>query len=598
MLRIILALLAIAGTSQAQVYNRVNGGGGGSIPNPITSQVSTSLVTATNAVILNTISTTNLYASGTLFGASTGVSNSGLVTIKQRTNGATSLDGLLVESPAGVSFRAFCDSTKCVLNRSGQANHMTLASSGQVGIGVATANAALEVSGTVSSTQLGVNGYTLKASGTNLTMGSPVVTITSTNNTAFGFQTLTSNTVGATGNMTAFGYQALRNANTGPNTAFGYQAGSNITTAANNTAVGSGALAATTTQGGNTAVGANALLSVSDSTSTNNVAVGYGAMASATTGTNNVYIGYSAGNNAVRTDNQVAVGALAMQLVSGSGPNDPAKFNNAIGFSALKGGATVVSNSGDSNNAFGYNAGTGITTGSSNTLIGHNAGSTLTTGSSNLLIGFNVQTPGNSATVNNWMNIQDTISGSYASGGSLTVAVGTQFAGPVTATTLAAGSKLVNGMIYNGPYVYATTSQTYTFPNTGPTIVTLSTVLSPTLYLDPSSTITSKGTISPTAGIYYFNAGVRATVSASVVVSLYVKKGTNDSCSTGAQTYALWGANNQTAVENLVRPTVSGMVNVNSGEYVCLFLEHNSPGSLPVTSGATDVFFNMFRIKE
>jgi hypothetical protein len=106
-------------------------------------------------------------------------------------------------------------------------------------------------------------------------------------NTAFGFDALTSNTTAS--NNTAIGAGALFSNDTGSsNTATGSSALTSNTTGTNNTASGFFALQNNTAGLENTAIGAKAL---KKSTGTKNIGIGYQAGVTLTSGNNNIYIG-------------------------------------------------------------------------------------------------------------------------------------------------------------------------------------------------------------------------------------------------------------------------------------------------------------------
>lgn len=252
--------------------------------------------------------------------------------------------------------------------------------------------------------------------------------ITGVNNTAVGYQALTTGTTLT--NNTAVGYLALKlstgNNNTAigsqagaaiasatDNTIIGYQAGLAMTTSGFNVAIGSGALAVKTTQTSysiaigyqaigagtaassdthNVAIGYRTLYNINGGgdnvcicniaggsiTSGNwNVAIGYSALGGNTTGANNVAIGQSA-LGAPITSNSIAIGYSALNVCTANGAV-------AVGYGAL-----AVASSGAANVAVGLNAGVAVSTGASNTIIGTSAAPTLTTGSSNILLGSGV----------------------------------------------------------------------------------------------------------------------------------------------------------------------------------------------------------------
>jgi len=174
---------------------------------------------------------------------------------------------------------------------------------------------------------------------------------TGTDDTAAGYQVLTSNTTGSynaavgsyalasnsTGhNSSAFGYAALYHNTTGiqndafgdaalafnttgnGNAAFGTAAleknttGGSSTQTGANSAFGNFALSANTTAGGNSAFGFSAL--TANTTGANNVAVGAAALAGLTTGVSNIAIGTGAGGNLNAAEsNDIYIGNSGIQ---------------------------------------------------------------------------------------------------------------------------------------------------------------------------------------------------------------------------------------------------------------------------------------------
>jgi len=198
-------------------------------------------------------------------------------------------------------------------------------------------------------------------------------------NTAIGYNSLTSNTTGygntglgpftlaatTTGNrLTALGARTLENNTTGElNTALGYRSLSANTTGSWNTATGNGSMFVNTTGSYNTAYGYRPLFNNSS-------------------GDENVSIGSQTLYNSSVSDGNVAIGANAMQYYASvnTGNTD----NVAVGRNTFQG----VS---------------GATTGERNTAIGALAGDSITTGSDNILIGYSTDTP--TATTNEYLNI-------------------------------------------------------------------------------------------------------------------------------------------------------------------------------------------------
>ena len=267
----------------------------------------------------------------------------------------------------------------------------------------------------------------------------------STNNTAFGYASLSNNTTGT--NNTATGSNALASNTTGVlniaygnytlslntsgsyNTGVGTQALSSNTTGNYNTAMGLFSLNKSTTGANNSAVGTVSL--TNNLTGSDNTAMGYGALSSNTTGNNNTAIGEGAGGNNTTGNTNVALGILSL-----SG-NETGNSNVAIGASALwqsASGSNMVA-VGDSalynqttNNA-GYYFNTAVgskallnnTTGYSNTGFGFSAMKNNTIGVQNVGIGVQALYSNNTGTNNTGI-------GTYAllnnSGGSNNTAIG------------------------------------------------------------------------------------------------------------------------------------------------------------------------------
>jgi len=235
-------------------------------------------------------------------------------------------------------------------------------------------------------------------------------------NTAVGYQTLQSDTIGAAN--TAIGYQALnQNTNGIYNTAVGDHALLSNTSGSYNNAIGVGTLYLNTSGSFNTANGVDAL--EQNISGSENVAEGFGAMALTTNDIDIVAIGYQALQNDNAFDNgditsgsgaNTAVGYQALQADTlGYGntavgylalnenlhgafntanglyalySNNSGNFNSAYGIYAL-----LDNTSGSENIAFGFNALGFSTNGSSNIALGAGAGDNLTSGDNNIYIG-------------------------------------------------------------------------------------------------------------------------------------------------------------------------------------------------------------------
>jgi Chaperone of endosialidase len=179
---------------------------------------------------------------------------------------------------------------------------------------------------------------------------------TGANNTAIGFDALSSNTIGS--DNTATGSSSLRLNTTGDNnTATGHFALFNNTSGDSNTAIGSNALLTNTTGFNNTANGFDALKG--NSSGVANTASGADALSSNTTGLDNT-----------------ANGTVAL-------------FKNTIGSNNTANGSQALldNTTGDNNTAHGANALLNNTTGDNNIALGESAGLNLTTGKNNIDIG-------------------------------------------------------------------------------------------------------------------------------------------------------------------------------------------------------------------
>jgi hypothetical protein len=176
----------------------------------------------------------------------------------------------------------------------------------------------------------------------------------------------------------ALGYQTLQSNNGSYNVGIGGQALYSNTTASRNTAVGYQAGYANTT-GHITALGSYALQN--NTTGNNNVGIGgndevYGAaLQSNTTGNSNVAVGGAALSSSTTASNNTAAGYQALYTTTTSG-------NTAFGYQCL-----YSQSSGGSNVAMGYQAGYNLTTGNLSTFVGYAAGNSTTGGSGNTMIG-------------------------------------------------------------------------------------------------------------------------------------------------------------------------------------------------------------------
>jgi len=212
-------------------------------------------------------------------------------------------------------------------------------------------------------------------------------------NTAFGYQSLYSNTTGY--RNTASGTAALGSNTTGyHNTASGAFALNSNTTGYYNSASGSDALFSNTEGYRNTASGSAALYS--NTTGSNNTASGMWALASNTTGYRNTANGAEAlYTNTTGADNTASGNRALFDNTTGynnTASGGWALYQNTTGYSNTASGIYALY----SNTEGTYNIGIGVdalnsnTTGSHNTAIGAGAGYNATAGNYNIYIGSDV----------------------------------------------------------------------------------------------------------------------------------------------------------------------------------------------------------------
>lgn len=178
----------------------------------------------------------------------------------------------------------------------------------------------------------------------NFTMGSTAsTTAQGSNNTAMGYGSFTSNTLGHSNS--AFGSTALAANTTGvENIAVGYRALVTNTVGSYNTATGVSALAANTSGASNVAFGWSAL--TTNTTGSFNLAMGVGSLGLNTTGSYNTAVGYVALAKHTTADHNTAMGAYSL-FENTTGSN-----NIGVGSFALRWNTT-----GANNTAVGYAAG-------------------------------------------------------------------------------------------------------------------------------------------------------------------------------------------------------------------------------------------------
>jgi hypothetical protein len=270
--------------------------------------------------------------------------------------------------------------------------HLTLNSSGNLGLATATIGSKFQVNGNAAigysaSTAAPTNGLAVSGAATIQTLTIGLGNSSVATNTAIGFQALNANTSGA--GQTAVGYQAMNGqlatgTTTDPNVAVGYQAmltntgGSNTAIGGNamrsgtnsyNTTVGSNSMRNITSGGSNTALGQGAMQNVS--TGSSNSAFGNVALLSIGTGSNNMAFGQNAFVNLANVSNNIAIGCNAARF-TGSGTTPTTSNTNSIYI-----GFDVRPQSSSTTNEIiisGYNGTAPIVgNGSNTTLIGNSA---------------------------------------------------------------------------------------------------------------------------------------------------------------------------------------------------------------------------------
>lgn len=284
-----------------------------------------------------------------------------------------------------------------------------------IGINQSSPTASLEVSGTISTTALVVNGVAITTNG-GAGGGTSISTTTftaATNisaSTAIGFNAGVGTFTGTSN--TLYGVGSGRALTTGTNSTFlGAAAGQSMTTGSSNTIIGSSAARGFTAVNRFTAIGADAV---------NSTGNGAGAADS-------VYVGYAAGQFS-SGDQNVAIGSQSFGALNG-GTNSANTMHVAVGYralAALSGGASnpgntavgssagIVVTNGKYNSLFGASSGLALTTGSSNTVIGAFGASNLTTGDNNIVIGANANIL--SGTQGNQLSIANALYGNIGSG--------------------------------------------------------------------------------------------------------------------------------------------------------------------------------------
>jgi len=205
---------------------------------------------------------------------------------------------------------------------------------------------------------------------------------TGSKNVCVGFQSGTAMITTASNN-TLIGTNAGAAINTGSNnTCVGYLSGDGITSALNNVFIGQQSgfrVGALGTGASNVCVGVLAGSSMI-TTANSNTLVGTSAATAMTTGSSNTIVGYNSGTGITSSANNVFIGQQSgfQTGALGTGNN-----NTCIGM--FSGDSMITTANG--NTTYGFNSGAAITTGSNNTIIGSSNATTLTTGSNNIVIG-------------------------------------------------------------------------------------------------------------------------------------------------------------------------------------------------------------------
>lgn len=185
------------------------------------------------------------------------------------------------------------------------------------------------------------------------------IPVTGTNNSAFGFQSLFSNTTGT--DNSGFGTKVLSLNNTGiGNTGIGALSIQKNTSGNFNTGVGISTLRENTIGYSNTAIGSNALQN--NISGYQNIAIGPATLTGNISGFSNTAVGYLAMSYLSTGNDNVGVGTLSLHGNNGN-------FNTSIN---ARDAAVVIANSSSNNTFVGYNAGKGISSGSANTILGAN----------------------------------------------------------------------------------------------------------------------------------------------------------------------------------------------------------------------------------
>jgi hypothetical protein len=326
------------------------------------------IATASNQVRLGDVNVTTLYCQGAYAATSASVPNM-----------VVDADGKIMRSTASTPSGSGSSGQVAFWtgsgSQSGSNNLFWDVTNSRLGIGTASPNQQLEISGSFRFpvTSNSTTGVIYAGSSSFIHNYKPA---DNTGRNTFvgivaGNFTMNSLALGEASYNTGVGYGVLNGLSSGyQNTGVGSSALSSLTTGSNNTAVGHNTLTANQLSSDNTAIGAYALGS---NTGLSNTAVGSSALTQNTSGGSNVGVGLGAG------------------FYNQTGGN-----NSIFGYYAGRG---VASSSYERNCIFGSTAGYALTTGYNNILMGYRAGDALTTGFNNIVIGYDIDAP--SATGNN-----------------------------------------------------------------------------------------------------------------------------------------------------------------------------------------------------
>lgn len=327
---LILASGVSTGTGSSTIqFNTYNGGSTGTTDNPSFTALTLSATGSTGVSPVTTLQATA--------GAGTN-QNGGTLSLASGVSTGT--------GTSAINFKIYgAGSSGATANSATTA--MTIASSGNVGIGTTSPAAKLDVYGGIDIS--GVNGisfppdYTTDAS---IAIGSGALASQTAGtqtegNIAIGYQALGSTSFTGFIN-TAVGYKTLSLDTTGQgNAAYGYVALPANTTGNNNTGIGAGTLYTNSTGSQNTALGYQALHQ--NSTASNNTAIGYNALYNSTGG-NNTAIGYNVGSSTLTTGSSNILIGVGTAGIAGGADTPQSSTSNYLNIGNTLEGSTANAN--------------------------------------------------------------------------------------------------------------------------------------------------------------------------------------------------------------------------------------------------------------